>query len=148
MPALTRQNVNSDALDILNFFLLPSRRFFCFPLDSAALSDSWRALILIIALHQYGFLFFFPLFFFVCSPLVRWSLFCLNHGYASAGNQLELCVFGTTGYFPGLHVCTTNLFFACLLQGLVETPHSASRCLMYWESVGRAPLTLPGIAPR
>lgn len=89
--------MNSDMLNILKFFLLPSR-FFCFPLDSAALSDSWSALILIIALHEYVFLFFSLIFLlFGCSPLVQRSLFFLNHGYASAGNWLELCMFGYNG---------------------------------------------------
>lgn len=93
--ALAGQNVNSSGLGIWNFFSLSFIRFFCFLLDSAALSDSWCALILIIALHQYALLYFFSFFFlslFWCSPLVWWSLFCLNHGCASAGNWLELCV--------------------------------------------------------
>ena len=69
-PALTGQNMNSDVLDVLNFLSLLSKRSFCFPLDSAALSDSWCALILIIALHQYGFLFFFLFFWGVWSSIV------------------------------------------------------------------------------
>lgn len=106
--ALTGQNMSSIVLGILNFLTFFQKIF----LLSAALSDSWCALILIIALHQYVFLSFFFLFFpfFGCSPLVWWSLFCLNHGYASAGNWLDLWVFEYHGILS---------WFACLQNKLV-----------------------------
>lgn len=139
-------------------FSLPSRRFFCFPLDSAALSDSWRALILIIPLHQCVFLYFFPLFLcfcfscFWCNPLVAWLFSARSLALPQRQTTSSSACLDTAEPFPGLHVCQTTLFLACLqraLQGSTELP--TSRCLMEWGSIRRAAQAHPGrwlMAPR
>lgn len=124
--ALAGQNVNSSGLGIWNFFSLSFIRFFCFLLDSAALSDSWCALILIIALHQYALLYFFSFFFSPYSGVVLWcgGLFSAwtmavpqqETGLNSVFEYREYfqTVFEYREYFPGLHICKTNLFLAYL----------------------------------
>lgn len=146
MTALARQK--HDVLGVLNFLLLPSRIFFCFPVDSAALSDSWHALILIIALHQY---FSLSLLFFLVSFCACVFLWC--DGYLSAStmdvHQQETSHksvrLDTTGIFSQFACYKANLLLACLeelLLCLAETPHPPTRCWMWWEGVWEAPLSV------
>lgn len=142
-------------------FSLPYRRFFCFPLDSAALSDSWRAPILIIALHQCVYFFFLLFCVFVslvfwCNPLLVWSFFCSIQGSASARNHLKLSVFGCSRTLPWFACLSNNaaprLFAESIAGFRWNSPaHPASRCLMERGSVRRAARAHPGrwlMAPR
>lgn len=82
-------------------------------LYSAAFSDSWHVLILIIAELFFLFLFFF----FLSSGVVLWcdgpfSASTMAVPQQDTGSS-SVCL-NTTEYFLGLHVCKTDLFFAYL----------------------------------